>query len=392
MNTVFQSDMHPDAESLNALMEKALSAAERDHVLAHVAACERCRKIVYFATDAAGAELTGSSTAQAARATTTLEQRPHRSWFLNWRLAWVPALVVSGIVGVAVLEHAWKAPLAMHRAQMERLPVAPQAVSAPPAPSSSGTPQLDFPAPTVAAKHAPVAKQAQVGSAGAPFAQPDASVSQSAKQSLGSSHAMRRMDALRSEPAAPLAARQLPERDTLKKEDAKDLQSKTVNSAALSEGNAVSESGANNAQLQGSSNMAALVPAAPRQSAPAPEAADHLTFGASGGTVSNAIGKLAIIKLPSGLDALSVATIRNRTVAIDATGSVFVSEEAGKEWSVITPAWTGRATVVRAIQFPIDSKANKPASDSLFELINDRSQRWTSVDGKIWIAADPIQK
>lgn len=390
MNSLLQSDMHPDAESLNALTEQALPAAEREHVLAHVAACERCRKIVYLATDTAAAELISYSTAQVARATPPLEP-PQRSWILNWRLAWIPILAISCIiVAVAVFENSREASMATHSAQIERLPLPPQAELRSPATSRSKTPQMNLPAPAVAAKQAQVAKQKEVGSAVGRVPEADKSVPQKSEPALRASAAVRQTDALQSLPAASFAGGQPQQNDALKKEDAKDLQMQTARNGAVSEQKSASESAADNAKAQGSSNMAALAPIAPHQATAL--ASVHPPYDATGGPVSSALRKTIPVILPGGRNAISVATHKTRMVAIDASGLAFLSEDAGNQWSVIPASWTGRATVVRAIQFPFDSKANNSSADSLFELINDNAQRWTSFDGKTWVAADPIQK
>ena len=41
MNSTPQLDLHPDADSLNAFVEQALGAPEREQILAHIAKCDR---------------------------------------------------------------------------------------------------------------------------------------------------------------------------------------------------------------------------------------------------------------------------------------------------------------------------------------------------------------
>ncbi len=50
--------------------------------------------------------------------------------------------------------------------------------------------------------------------------------------------------------------------------------------------------------------------------------------------------------LPSGLISISVATVKQRTVAIDAQGSAFLNGEEGKGWRPIAPLWRGKAVRV----------------------------------------------
>ncbi len=68
MNSTFQLDSHPDAESLNAFAEQALSEREREPILAHLAACSRCRQVIFLAQQAA-------SDLKCKRS-----QQPRRSW------------------------------------------------------------------------------------------------------------------------------------------------------------------------------------------------------------------------------------------------------------------------------------------------------------------------
>ena len=48
-----QLELHPDADSLNAFVEQALAGSEREQVQAHLAACSRCRQVIYLAQEAA---------------------------------------------------------------------------------------------------------------------------------------------------------------------------------------------------------------------------------------------------------------------------------------------------------------------------------------------------
>jgi hypothetical protein len=120
-------------------------------------------------------------------------------------------------------------------------------------------------------------------------------------------------------------------------------------------------------------------------------------------------------KLPSGLNAVSAASMQSRLIAVDSDGAVFLSQEAGKPWESVPPQWTGKAVEVHAEpqtadQFgsaaetitvkvenaspPVPAPADKPADESsavaaplmpmLFKLVTDRHQTWISEDGKVW--------
>jgi hypothetical protein len=81
---------HPSADLLAAFAEQALAAQEREKLLAHLAACDNCRAVVWCA-------LPESEAPQQVLA-------PSHGW--SWSLAWRWAGVAAGIVviaGVAVL-------------------------------------------------------------------------------------------------------------------------------------------------------------------------------------------------------------------------------------------------------------------------------------------------
>jgi hypothetical protein len=88
-------------------------------------------------------------------------------------------------------------------------------------------------------------------------------------------------------------------------------------------------------------------------------------------------------------------------IAIDAVGSLFLSENLEKTWEPIKRQWTGRAVKVRIAQAPGSSgplgsfaaeratpRAQSAVGASLpgavFELVNDSKAVWTSADGKTW--------
>jgi hypothetical protein len=129
------------------------------------------------------------------------------------------------------------------------------------------------------------------------------------------------------------------------------------------------------------------------QAAPAPFAAQpapQVNFAASRPIARPAAAGARIeetVKLPSGLAALSIATARHRTVAIDQAGALFVRQEPGGEWEPVTRQWTGRALHVRALPaWPGNAASAPPPPAGLFDLENDNHLVWTSQDGKTWKA------
>lgn len=80
--------LHPDADQLNAFVEHALPAHENERTLAHLAICAHCRTIV---------ALLIPETEELPKA--TLARAP---WFSGWRLAWVGAPALAGLLVFAV--------------------------------------------------------------------------------------------------------------------------------------------------------------------------------------------------------------------------------------------------------------------------------------------------
>jgi Putative zinc-finger len=95
---------HPDADLLTAFAEQALSAAEREGVLQHLALCEDCRDVVALALPAA--DITPPQTADENGVRTTVSQagsRAPRKLNLAWpTLRWA-ALAAGAVVAAAVL-------------------------------------------------------------------------------------------------------------------------------------------------------------------------------------------------------------------------------------------------------------------------------------------------
>ena len=95
---------HPDADLLTAFAEQALSVAEREGVLQHLALCEDCRDVVALSLPAA--DITPPQTADENGVRTTVSQagsRAPRKLSLAWpTLRWA-ALAAGAVVAAAVL-------------------------------------------------------------------------------------------------------------------------------------------------------------------------------------------------------------------------------------------------------------------------------------------------
>jgi hypothetical protein len=96
---------HPDADLLTAFAEQALSGAERDGVLGHLALCEHCREVVALALPAAAFEPPGIGGGGAEGRKTVSRTNlpsPHKLSFASPSLRWV-ALAAGVAVAAAVL-------------------------------------------------------------------------------------------------------------------------------------------------------------------------------------------------------------------------------------------------------------------------------------------------
>jgi len=125
-----QLELHPDADSLNAFVEQALAGSEREQVQAHLAACSRCRQVIYLAQEAAeAAATTWAPAAQAARRS--------GPWSRNWRWMWIPATAMAAALALVVVFYPRQTTSAPEMAN-----VAPQ--------SEEGAPRRRAPEPPVA--------------------------------------------------------------------------------------------------------------------------------------------------------------------------------------------------------------------------------------------------
>jgi hypothetical protein len=99
-------ETHPEADVLTAFTEQALSAAERDHVLQHLALCADCRDVVALALPALDAAVPPLET-ETETVRTVLPNESHATWLgwagLRWeRLGWAHLSWAALAAGIAV--------------------------------------------------------------------------------------------------------------------------------------------------------------------------------------------------------------------------------------------------------------------------------------------------
>jgi hypothetical protein len=104
--------------------------------------------------------------------------------------------------------------------------------------------------------------------------------------------------------------------------------------------------------------------------------------------------------LPSGLRPVVTAAVRQQVLAIDSSGALFRSENAGAVWVPVARQWTGQATTLRVMMpnsvasrssrlgafSAVREKARTAAQKQapIFELVNEQGGTWVSDDGKVW--------
>jgi hypothetical protein len=101
--------------------------------------------------------------------------------------------------------------------------------------------------------------------------------------------------------------------------------------------------------------------------------------------------------LPSKLPAISAVERAGRTLALDTTGALFFSDDAGATWHLVPIQWQGRALTLRLARppsappqdsaNPANAAASNPQPQTLvpdFELTTGSGARYTSADGQTW--------
>jgi Putative zinc-finger len=434
MNSTSQLDFHPDAESLNAFVERALPERERGQVLAHLASCGRCRQVVYLAQQAAGeAETAGASASQPAAI------RPVRirfvPWLRDWRIAWVPAAALAAIIAVAVVvqvRHGGPVSKSGPAREQEMARVEPQpqiqANGEKSAGNSIGFPPVS-PAPTrqlekkaLSATEPMTSRPSLERAVPPPAPPPEADTTVVAQDSL---------NAVVSQPrtvfhgsAAQASAVHGPASQTQQSwsnsQQAAPYPQMPSTSAAGSfvsaDSNSVQAKTDSKEDRAQSSSALSLTETEKDKSLGAP-AVSHAGFdGAkkqSAATAGFAL-KAIPLKLPSALTVQSIATGQHRTLAIDVAGAVFLRKDVEVNWETVAQPWTGRAVLVRfreaapkadaagragtQVGGPVNRAGGANGKDGfnggviagtltppgVFEIETESGQLWVSVNGEDW--------
>lgn len=301
------SGHHPDADQLSAFMEQALPAHEREQVLAHLAVCPDCRETVALSLPHVEAP--------------PVAEPVRKRWFSGW-VVFVPA---TAVLAASVLLAVY-----VHRAKTGEAVVteSQMAASQPPAPVLS-------PAPAASISAAPPVEESKAVKRLSTAPEPRDAVSGFVEQ--------RRMAALAPLPeAAPVAPH--PSANEIAQP-----------AAGLSAGAAASTPQAANINAPLSSTEAVVA----EREAPAVSTAST--------SLNMSLQPLAARPvfrhpLPSGLEALSVATDGPAILAIDAHNAVYISSDSGEHWTGVQSPWRGRAVNVNLVS---PAQGNAPAVGAL---------------------------
>lgn len=446
MTPTSQFAQHPDVESLNAFVENALPAVERESVMAHLADCKRCREITYLAQ--AAAEEDSDAAVPAVQPANTTKPEP-RGMLVRWPLG-----VAGGGRRLVILAGALAALAAftivslpkhpappLNRSQEAKVSAtpAPESVQAPPrtvevpstaqavdatrsaarpafparagagrASSSGAAPAPMYsehqsygyvssrkgttqpaPLPSVASDSTlatvsvtPEPQLQQVGSQQQVGVQQQAEGQQQVRQDIPATY-----DALQVQPANPVPVPRKP------------VQPRSAIMAGQGFGKATA-----GAAPRGSSRAALSAPYKNYGAAGAPQPANAAALYSRAPDVNDSVmaDKALETLLPSGAHPVITVAARQRVVALDPSGAIYLSDDVGNLWQPVAQQWTGRAATLRIV--PRGSAKKEPgaagsaisglntnapgpnlaAPKSLFELVNDQGVIWTSEDGNIW--------
>jgi hypothetical protein len=384
MNPTPQLDLHPDADSLNAFVEQALAAPEREQVFAHLAACSRCRQVIYLAQQAAAdAEAAAPASVPAVRSAT----QPG-AWFTSWRLAWVPAVALALALALVVVFYPRPTAPAPELAK-----VAPRSEPALPTPALQDQPGAEAaPTPAPSAPARSTGRNAKSAPDRAPSGEPAPEAAPAAALPAEPAFiALSNVDSNAAQPApgAAMVGQALAQREGAaqfkpqpavaawqqERQPLAGTLSTNANAAQASQ-----KSMRNVVETAHASHPVSVAAAVPRSATP-PVPANRLAAGLEQPMAeASAPRDTSSIKLPSGLTVVSTATAAHRTLAIDLAGALFLSEDSGKHWEPVARQWTGRPIEVRVPRGPSGNSAPAPA----FELMSDGGLVWVSPDGKTW--------
>jgi hypothetical protein len=308
MSELLQSGQHPDADQLNAFVERALPLHERERMLAHLAECPDCRETVVLSLPQ-GDELPNVHPLPA-----------RKSWISGWNLAW-PAAATAALAATTILV------IYIHHVSSVRN-------------ESTTTSQM--------AESRRLASPVPAQNAGSPgeMAQSNRAQAVPAKQSADLK-SVTKMDEAEKDHAAlhGNGMAQLP----IKGRNEIQLDKKTDTAPAalvLQPASGALKESTKDASAAVASNepRAGQNPAAPLSGIAA--------FGAAGANaITRASSQQAQLALPSGRPVLSMTTHDRLILAIDSQSAVFLSRDAGLHWTSVSTPWKSRAVSATLVSY-----------------------------------------
>jgi hypothetical protein len=391
MNYTLQPDLHPDADLLNAFAEQVLPEREQARVFGHIAACSRCRQILYLAQEAA--EVMEAP----ARVAAARPEGEKKAWFAGWRVTWVPAAGFAALIAAAITLHFRPAPQPPEVAKAIvpemgattnpsiRPPASPETVrtSTPSVPANArGVADSTAQRESEAEPESPASPPTVVGASNLSSAQPQPVPPPPSGSGQGFT-------------AQPVPQKSNPETavDAWQQERQRAMEAISAHAdAAAKATQAKMHSTVEHMASSGASAYNAAATKMQIQSAPTGGFATSPAPRISGPTAAR-------LALPSGLTPVSLVTAQNQVLAIDQGGTLFVSDDSGKSWVAVERQWTGKPLQVRlrrsssgagvfAAQAHGDAgQASTSAPSSTvpsFEMVNDGGEVWISRDGRAW--------
>lgn len=390
-----QSGAHPDAEILTAFAEQVLSDVEREQVLAHMAACGRCREVAFLAHRAIEADHPVAS-----KVIASPEQKVGAGWLTVWRWSWVPVAALAGIVGFAVLHH-------VRRTEVPHTQVAQQASRPVTMPSAAVTKSGGTSDDQRQQSEAELKRKSR------PRERTD-HVAEVVRRSLDQKH-----QSATAEKDELVKARDLPSsaplsggvaqgaiapgskemsvggpmvQNQVQQLNNAQLQHRSYEAEARRNGgltDAANKPASRDAQIGAASESVSVQPEGGLEPASAvPSTSPQLAAEKEEMQVtlsSKKLAKTAQVDLPSGLGVLAEAAAGKKILALDTMGFLFLSDDRGKHWKPVNPRWTGRAVSVK-----VRPTADRIGGNMLtkgtaeFELITDQLEKWLSEDGQKW--------
>lgn len=415
MSELLHHGNHPDADQLNAFAEHVMPEHERLETLAHLAECADCRQIVFLA-----------QREQEVQVPLPRAVPGGTGWWRNWHNLWpVAAALTCGLLFAAFLQrrHAVDLPQKSNIALEASAPVPPLQAHPPqpvvPIPPPSSPPlSLKSSAPTKSASSLhPESAAPRVDVEGIAFV----------NGNLATDHLKEHLSGFNRN--VPAAGQQSANGLSAGSQSGGGVISSSVGQAPLMQeqkNNLLTDKRVQSADLKSQSQLFPQPAAAPRSLSEAsqdnvPQSTNQnvdVTSTPSVVQTENAVISASIFnsgraarstsaRAPLPSKRFAVSTISNgiETLAVDSTGDLFLSKDAGKSWRRVAHQWTGKAVRVNlgsssSMRQPVSTKASSAggtASTELepvtpaavppaggFELTSDTGVTWSSSDGLAW--------